>query len=578
MKNPKILVLDDSLIVRVLLQKILQSNGFEIALAENGKVALDNYSENLDEFELIVSDMDMPEMDGLNFLKTIRKNGHDIPLIILTANEQISIALEALQSGANDYLIKNDNLKETIMVSVKRILEKKCLEQENKKLMADLAEKNSQLTNFANTLENTINKLTNVGILISSEKNLNKLLKTILYEARGITNADGGTLYLLKNNQLHFKIIQNNTLDISMDGIPGGEIPFSPLPLDQSNIASVCALKNEFINIPNIYKTNEFDFSNLKKFDIKNNYKTLSLLTLPIMDRDNKNIGVLQLINSIHEKSGEIIPFTQDQINIIRSLASQASISIENSRSYEMLEKQNRNLEALQDISKALGSEIELDKLLSLIETKTTEVMEAELSSLFIYDETKKELRGKMLQDGILNEVGFSLNTGLEGKVARSKKLLNIKKEEYEQDSHDLSDKGNSAGPKPVLYAPIISNQGKLYGVNKVIRKGDVSNFNADNESLLKGIISLIAIALERANLVNAIVEKEKIEETLRLASEIQMNMLSKDFITFNDHKHIDLYAYLTPAKEVGGEIFTIFSSWTKTISWFPSVTSQARV
>lgn len=158
------------------------------------------------------------------------------------------------------------------------------------------------------------------GVALSAEKNFNRLLETVVVESQKLTNADGGTLYLLEEKQLKFVILHNISLDIMMGG-SGTRISFNPIMLyhpdgspNKSNVASYVALTGERINIADAYQAEGFDFSGTKAFDANTGYRSKSFLTIPLKGEEDKLIGVLQLINAKHPESGEIIPFASDDV------------------------------------------------------------------------------------------------------------------------------------------------------------------------------------------------------------------------------------------------------------------------
>lgn len=128
-----ILVVDDDPFMRDVICSILQATGYSIETAENGTAAFDKFSKGTG-FDLIVSDLTMPVMDGMKLLEKIREMDTEIPFIVLTGNSEISIALSAIKNGANDYLLKDENLQDTIILSVGRALEKKRIVDQNRKL------------------------------------------------------------------------------------------------------------------------------------------------------------------------------------------------------------------------------------------------------------------------------------------------------------------------------------------------------------------------------------------------------------------------------------------------------------
>lgn len=337
----KILLVDDSKMIRVNIARVLKSNGHSVITASDGIAALKLFNSDANKFKLILSDMLMPGMSGNDLIKEIRKKDHDVPIIIMTGSDDISNALEALDCGANDYLLKGGKLTDKITRSINKVLEKKHLENANRKLLSNLADNNRQLEMFNQNHKNTINMLTVIGTSISSERNINKLLEMIVSEAMNVTNADGGTLYILENDFLYFKIIQNVSMNMFKGGTSGEEISLPPVPLEKSNISAYCAIKKKIINIPDVYQSEGFDFSGPKKYDAITGYQTKSMLVLPMIDYYKNVIGVLQLINAKDRKTGETVVFHQNYIDIINSLASQAAVSIENTLSYEKIERKN---------------------------------------------------------------------------------------------------------------------------------------------------------------------------------------------------------------------------------------------
>lgn len=191
-----------------------------------------------------------------------------------------------------------------------------------------------------------LSDLNAIGAALSSERNINKLLETILVSAKNITRADAGTLYLVDDEQraLRFEILRNDTLNIQLGGTSGQPIEFWPIQLyldGQPNLAMVVsysALRGETINIPDAYEAQGFDFSGTRKFDAKTGYRSRSFLAVPMRNHENEIIGVLQLINALDEESGAVKAFSKDDQQLLESLASQAAIAISNRRLIQQME------------------------------------------------------------------------------------------------------------------------------------------------------------------------------------------------------------------------------------------------
>lgn len=200
------------------------------------------------------------------------------------------------------------------------------------------------------TLERLLDRLSelnSIGASLSSERDINRLLESILDAAKKITRADAGTLYLLDdaNKQLTFEILHNDSLGIRMGGTSGEPIKFYPIQLylegkpNHAMVVSHAALSGETVNIPDAYMAEGFDFSGTKKFDTKTGYRSRSFLAVPMRNHDGEIIGVVQLINAIDESSGNVKHFTQGDQQLLESLSSQAAIAISNRRLIQQLEE-----------------------------------------------------------------------------------------------------------------------------------------------------------------------------------------------------------------------------------------------
>ncbi len=184
-----------------------------------------------------------------------------------------------------------------------------------------------------------IDRLTEIGIALSAEKDTQKLLELIMMGAKSLTHADGGSLYFLKDGMLSFEIISNDSLDIQMGGTTGNKIMFSPIPLylqdggeNHHSVVSHSVLSGKTINIDDAYHEAGFDFTGARNFDEKMGYRTQSILTFPLRDHELETIGVLQLINAMDSETGKVVPFTEIDQQLAESLASQAAVALTQKR------------------------------------------------------------------------------------------------------------------------------------------------------------------------------------------------------------------------------------------------------
>ena len=217
-----------------------------------------------------------------------------------------------------------------------------------------------ELKTFTEDQAQNISDLVEIGKAMSSEHDLSVVLELILSQARRFTKADGGTLYLLSEDQkeLAFYVMQNDTLNSYMGGTSVEQVSLPNIPLyiedepNQINVAAVVALSNKAVNIPDVYKAAGFNFEGTKKFDKLMKYRSQSMLVVPMCDHEDQMIGVLQLINA-KDAEGQSIPFSIDAIDLTEALSSQAAV---------MLTQQNliKNLRDLfESFIKAIATAIE---------------------------------------------------------------------------------------------------------------------------------------------------------------------------------------------------------------------------
>lgn len=130
--STNILVVDDALVERLLVEALLRKNpDYRVELAENGKEALTKIAASPP--DLVVTDLIMPEMDGLELVRTVRRRHPDIPVILMTAYGDESTAVEALEAGAANYVAKAQKA-ERLMATVDRVVEQVAADRSRQRL------------------------------------------------------------------------------------------------------------------------------------------------------------------------------------------------------------------------------------------------------------------------------------------------------------------------------------------------------------------------------------------------------------------------------------------------------------
>ncbi len=192
---------------------------------------------------------------------------------------------------------------------------------------------------------NRLETLNAIGVALSSEHDLASLLERILEAARDFAHADGGTLYRVRDRELVFEVLRNDTLGLKLGGANGKPIDFAPLPLyahdgspNNAMVVAHAALSGSTVNIPDAYAADGFDFSGTRAFDQRTGYRSQSFLTVPMKNHGGAVIGVLQLINA-KSPDGSVRAFSTADQQLVESLASQAAIALNNRQLIDQLEQ-----------------------------------------------------------------------------------------------------------------------------------------------------------------------------------------------------------------------------------------------
>ncbi|GEK53164.1 HD family phosphohydrolase [Pseudoalteromonas espejiana] len=176
-----------------------------------------------------------------------------------------------------------------------------------------------------------------ISIRLTTEKDASKLLEEILKVVMSISHSDAGTIYsVTENKQLKFETVINKSLNLYLGGELGEPVDFPNIDLfidgkeNETAIVAHAVNSGDVINIPDVYAALPFDMSAARNMDARTGYRTQSMLTIPLKDHTDDIIGVIQLIN-VKDQHGNIIPFSDELVTLIRSFASLGAISLTNS-------------------------------------------------------------------------------------------------------------------------------------------------------------------------------------------------------------------------------------------------------
>lgn len=343
-----ILVVDDDHINRELLSILLKRDRHTVTTVDNGRQAMAMLMAR--KFDLVLLDIMMPEMDGYQVLERLQTDAdlRHIPVIVISAMGETESVARAIQLGADDYLTKPFDAT-LLQARINASLEKKRLHDQEKAIL-------HRLETHKKRAEDLLQVVIPLGVAISAERDFNRLLESILLNAQRVCHADGGTLYLLIDDELKFEIMRTDSLNVALGGTTGKAIPFKPLRLhdeagqpNHHNVATHVALTGETINIHDAYYAAGFDFSGTRAFDVANGYRSKSFLTIPLRNHAQTVVGILQLLNAKDPDTGQVIAFDEGLQQMVETFSLLATTALEAYLREEELKNEIQHLQIVID-------------------------------------------------------------------------------------------------------------------------------------------------------------------------------------------------------------------------------------
>jgi CheY-like chemotaxis protein len=273
-------------------------------------------------YAALVIDVRMPHLDGLKSIYFIRKkfSAAELPILAISDANAPELCNAALLAGANDHLTRPIDPVD-VGLRIRNLLTIRTIYKSGQDTQCNLAREVAERTS-------KLNMLIQNGLLMSKIKNPDTLVRHTLFEGRRILHCDAATMY---------RVTPQNSLSFCMrtraDSLPDSEIalydPATGRPNDRY-ASTWCALNQQAVRIDDVYTETRFDLSGTRRFDSHTGYRTVSMLTVPLMPREGYVLGVLQFINKLDTDTDAVIPFSDEMVTWVEALASQAAVALDN--------------------------------------------------------------------------------------------------------------------------------------------------------------------------------------------------------------------------------------------------------
>lgn len=188
-----------------------------------------------------------------------------------------------------------------------------------------------------------------------------------------------------------------------------------------------------------------------------------------------------------------------------------------------------RKLQVIQDVAAALGSTLDLDRLLDVIMHKATGVLDADRSTLYLHDEESGEIWSKVTQGGEIREIRLKIPQGIAGWVAETGETVNIPDAYADDRFNQEVDKSSGYRTRSMLTMPMLNAHGKVVGVVQVLNKSGDRAFDRDDEELLRALTSQAAVSIENSKLYQSLVEQNA--RLLETQEKLEQRMYELDLL-----------------------------------------------
>ncbi len=313
MTGERVLVVDDSTDSKqFIVDYILKPNGYVASTAGDG---LEGLRKARDEHpDLILLDLNLPKMDGIQVLQMLRQENLQIPVILMTFHGSETLAVTAFRQGIKDYILKPFQVEE-MLDCMERALTEVRLRRERDELLTRLMKANRTLEQRVKEL----NTLFSIGKSMTALLDLDRLLARLVEAAVYLTGAEEGSLLLMdeQNNELHMMAAQG---------------------FDERMARSFRIRVEDSLAGAVIQRGEPIILSGEETRRIKTAYLVKSLIYVPLKIH-NRVIGVLGVDNRVSHQ-----PFTRHDVRLLSVLAGYAAISLENARLFLEIEGERTKL------------------------------------------------------------------------------------------------------------------------------------------------------------------------------------------------------------------------------------------
>lgn len=514
MSGERILVVDDSReIVRHLSEQVLPTFGFKTMHAYDGRSGLDLIRR--EKPDLVMLDLNLPEMTGLDILRTLVQEAINTPVILMTGYGSEKSAIEAFRLGVKDYLVKPFTVDEVIETINRALIESR-LRHDKQQLAEQLRRAQSEMRRRVNEMST----LFGIGKAVSSLLSVDQVLDRVLEASMYLTNGEESTVWLSEADGTQLRAFAKKGA--------GNEGPLLlDLERDDSQVVQV-------LRTGRPVRLSAFSGAGIK---IKTGYSARAVLYVPLT-LHGQTMGVLSVSNISAPQA-----FSERDEYLLTALGDYAAIALQNARVFQAADRAlaagMEELHTLIQITRTITSCLELDEVVRLTIRQVHDSWQIEASSIWLLDENRGTLRvlanvGTPAE--ILNRIEVPLGRGFVGNVAQSGEWIFTNDVAHHPLHYSDVDKKTGFRTRSLLCVPL-KFRDKVIGTLQILNKLDGEFDEHDVERAL-AIATAVAIGVTNALLFRqAESRQQQLEATLEHNSNPIIIIDSDDCLLLLNHQ-----------------------------------------
>jgi GAF domain-containing protein/FixJ family two-component response regulator len=470
MVTERVLVVDDAQgVIDFLSDYVLLPNGYQVLAALDGEGGLALALKERP--DLIILDLEMPRMSGMEVLAALNEQGVDIPVIVITFHGSETIAADTFRMGVKNYITKPFKMEE-ILQAIEQALTESRLRRERLELVKRLQLANKELERRIKEF----NILHGIGQAMNSLLRLEELLERAVEAAVYVTGTDQGVL--------HLKDADTGRLSVAArQGSAEQRAGTSVAETDEAQMQEVIrGGKATVLEAPSQVTGTGGAIH--------------SALVVPLKVR-GEAVGALSVSSLDPERT-----YSGNDRYLLSVLADYIAIGLENARLYQRVERRAEELGLLNEVGQALSTTLDLEQALTLIMERINSILRVEAGSLLLTDEEAGELVFQIAlgeKSDQVKPLRLRIGQGIAGRVAETGQPLlipDVGQDRVEAPTVDIS---TDFLARSVLCVPMVARR-QTIGVIEVINKLD-GPFTEDDLRVLTSIANYAAVAIDNARL-----------------------------------------------------------------------------